>query len=219
MHTALATTMKLSAFEASANIHGTQRTVVFLPGDGVEQSALVINGLTLEDAIHVLTTLEGGLLKGADAAQPEAPKAAAPAKPKAPKPAEPAPAKEVQGSAAKPPAPAVVAPAVAVAAKPTLTSVPAQPAADDDDLDGPSGPTDLDVAAMAGMAKLREVIEHMRDRGHNTPELVVKAAQTHVAAVPELAKVLEKAAGDGAAFAKRMERAALVVFGGAQPAA
>lgn len=186
----------LNEFVGATDIHGTEREVAFSPSYETEPSVLSIRGLTIEDAVHVLATLNGGLLKGKDAEPP--PKAAATKTTKKKEPeltlVKEEPVRKAESLADPEPEP--------------------EPDVDEDDeLDGDDGGTkgtdDLDVEAMGKMTKLREVIEYMADCGHDTAEKVVEIAQRYVKVVPLLAALDAKGG-----FAKRLERNALVALEG-----
>lgn len=194
----------LKAFEATINIHGTERDVTYSPKvEDFEDSRLVIHGVSIDDAFHILSSLEGGLLKGKDAENP--PVATTPAA---------APKTEAKKETTKA-KPAKVIEAKAEEKKPEPKPEPEpEPEADDDDLDSDIDDAsdeggELDIDAMAKMDKLRPVIEHMISRGFKTAKDIIDRASQIYAKVPALAEVHAK--GN---FEKRMERAALVVLGG-----
>lgn len=190
--------IKFKGFIGSFDVHGTEREISYTPASNGDPSMLIVEGLELDDALHVLEHLHGGLLQGKDAEQP--PKK----EPKAEKPAEHTNGTNGKAQAKAPPAP-----------KPEPKPEPES--AGDDDLDGDviSDTIALDITAMQGMGKLREVIEHMLKSGYKKVDDIVNVSATLVEKVPAL-KALKDKGGD---FDKRMERAALVVLGGPEASA
>jgi hypothetical protein len=207
--------IKFKAFDGEVDIHGTNREVTFMSADGDEPSVLIIKGLKLEDAFHVLDHLRGGLLKDKDAEQPalvksrvdntdtvtEKPTTKPERDAKGPidfakKAKEVKEAKAREAAKAKEPEP-----------EPEQLDLPIKDE-DEDDLDGDDG-GELDVAVMAKMEKLREVIEHMVAAGHDTADKIVEVSRRYKNDVPLLRLVEEKGG-----FDKRMERNALVVLAG-----
>lgn len=210
--------IKFTAFDGETDIHGTNRGVTFMAADGDEPSVLIIKGLKLEDAYHVLDHLRGGLLKDADN-EPTV-KAAAPTKARvdntdtvtekpttkaerdargpidfAKKAKEAKEAKAREAATVKEP-------------EPEQLELPLEDEGTGDvDADDEAG--ELDVAAMSKMEKLREVIEYMVEAGHDTADKIVEVARRYKGDVPLLRLVEEKGG-----FDKRMERNALVVLAG-----
>jgi len=196
--------IKFKSFDGAVDIHGTDRDVTFMSADGDEPSVLIIRGLKLEDALHVLDRLRGGLLKEADL-----PSAAPEAKPQ--------PKVEAKGPIdfAKRAKEAKAAKEVKIVPAPepeqlTLPHTKEEVVEDeDDDMGEDAEPGELDVVAMSKMEKLREVIEYMVEAGHNTADKIVEVSRRFKNDVPLLRLVEEKGG-----FDKRMERNALVVLAG-----
>jgi hypothetical protein len=179
--------IQFKSFEGLFDVHGTQREIAFVSQDGDGPSVLAIRGLTVEDAVHILTRLEGGLLKGKDAAQPE--QLSLPnmngvkkdEKPKVVKAATPAPKPEPE----------------------------AEQDEDEDDEDSAVGAiTPVDIAAMAKMEKLRPVMELMVSRGYKTSKALTEISVELKDKIPALQEVDKK--GN---FEARIDRAAMVILG------
>jgi hypothetical protein len=192
--------IKMKSFEGELDIHGTAREVCFAEGSEGEPSVLVIKGLPVADALHVLDRLRGGLLKDKDAENPprasEKAMAAAKKDPDFARKSEekPEPVKATNG---KPP---------------KLEAVPKHPEEaqpeDADDLDGGATPS-IDIEELSKLEKLRDVIEYLAKCGYKTAGSIVKVSSDIKEKVPALMVVDGKGG-----FEKRMERAALVVLGG-----
>lgn len=184
--------IKLRGFTGDFNVHGTEREVMYSPGDNGEPSVFAIAGLSVEDALHILDRLDGGLLKGKDAENP----------PKVEKTTNTKVAEQVKASA--PPK-----------EEKKAAPPPKEPEPEDDDLgddDAAVDTTGLDVGEMAKFDKLRQAIEYMIANGIKTVDEIVNQAAVLIDKVPVFKSLKEK----GGDFDKRMERAALVVMGGDQ---
>jgi hypothetical protein len=195
--------MKFNSFDGSFDIHGTEREIAFVPAADGELSVLAIRGLSIEDALHVLSALNGGLLKGKDAEQ--LPLRLGQRKTET-KPAAPAsPPKAESKPATKP------APAINVVHQLEPEDADAEDEEDDEDTELTDDVIKAgDIAAMAKMEKLRPVIEHLVSLGFKSAAAITSISESIKGNVPALMEVDKK--GD---FGKRMERAAMVVLGAA----
>jgi len=175
---------KFKSFDGLFDVHGTERQVAFVPADDGEDAVLAIRGLSIEDALHVLDHINGGLLKGDDAINPAS-------KPKS------------NGAGVKTD---TASPKAERHKRQKIEVVQPEPEPEsDDDLDEGK---DVDVDAMTKMEKLRPVIEHMVSRGYKSAADIVTLSSSLKDQIPALKEVEKK--GD---FEKRMERAAMVVLG------
>lgn len=207
--------IKLKSFEGTANIHGTEREVAFVPDDGSEPGVLLIRGVGYDDAVHIINALEGGLLKGKDAEQPKTQmkfsepgteqKSTNGVKAETKKADKPAKVIDAKSEEKKPEPPKQETKAVEVE---DASEDVSDDLGDDEDT-GLEQSSDLDVPTMAKMEKLRPVIEHMIAKGFNTPKAILEASQRVKGLVPALMEVEKK--GE---FDKRIDRAAQTVLGG-----
>jgi len=193
------TDVKMEAFVGTTSILGPDRRVFYTPETGEDPSSFTIEGLSFNDVVHILGVLRGGVLTGKDAGGAKEVRAVP--HPEATKPREQLPIDFTAKAKAKKAAP--VLDEDEDAAEPTgaaevAAATEAKPKANG-----------FDLVYLAKQEKLRPVIEHFIERGHDTADKIVAAAKKLAADVPALAEVEKR--GN---FDKRIERAATIIISG-----
>lgn len=191
--------IKMTSFEGTVEVLGKSRRLGFVgavehDGKEVEPSALIVNGLTMEEAWEVISRLHGPVMVAesrdvtpAIEQQRVQPKTTAASEK----------SQDIKKAVEKAPAP--------------------EPEQDDRPEEGTKGhPEDepawmqgLDIGMLVQQDKLRPVIEHMIEKGLKTPDAIVKACLQLKGQVPAL-----KAVDAKGGFEKRIERSASIVISG-----
>lgn len=204
----VASKINLNAFEGEIDILGKKRKVKFHGEEKDEASnhvyqiaTLSIEGVELAEVWEAISRLHGPVavvnkpVADASEAKPVEKKTETKAAASVPKPA------ERKAEPKKEPEQLVL---------PKTESKAEEDDLDDDDLDGDiteGVEHGLDIKLMNTFDKIRGVLEHMRDKGYDTPEKIVAVAKLVKGEVKAL-KVVEEKGG----FEKRIERAAMVVL-------